>query len=295
MEFAVHLREPEQMSVISGWSLHLASIYDQFENESSGWRINHLPCCKRIYIGDEFCSNRLPGVKDFVRFFRLAEGQDLQVTLLTPMMSNHGLDHCLALIDFIAAEQSATEIVVNDFGLLSLLREKYPQIKRAAGRLLNKGYKDPRLLDHEVFKDLSDETRSLLNESTFDHPFFQEMAQTLKVERLERDLLPYGETRMPESNGLKTAIYFPFGYITTGRICWTATFTQSRKAAFVPPGCCHRPCNVMAFKLNHKQLFRPVVQNGNTVFFLYRSEAITTLFNQKPAENLRLVYQGYII
>lgn len=48
------------------------------------------------------------------------------------------------LFDYLNTCHSSAEVVFNDWGVMGLLKANYPVLKLSAGRLLNKGFKDPR-------------------------------------------------------------------------------------------------------------------------------------------------------
>jgi len=87
----------------------------------------------RVYIGSEFCQNRLPSAAAFLGLARIFKGP---LTLVTPLLSDSGLDGAAALIKAVGpAKGKPLEVVVNDWGLLRLL-EKNRRVRPVLGRLL---------------------------------------------------------------------------------------------------------------------------------------------------------------
>ncbi|MDM8523197.1 hypothetical protein QUF80_07490 [Desulfococcaceae bacterium HSG8] len=294
MEIALHLRNPDNKGDLPKVSNHLMDFYDQaFVGKEDLEKKSHS--FNRVYVGDEFCSNRIPSLAEMKHFFSFAEEKNLNITLLTPVLTDEGIAKCSPLFEYLEKKHPETEVVVNDLGVLFYLKRNYPLFRLSAGRLFNKGFKDPRLSSNEKSSSISQEADELLNYSTFDHPDFQEKMAELSVTRLERDLLPYGND-VGEITGsdFKTSVYFPFGYVTSGRVCWTASFKQKIGERFVIPVKCPRPCNGMTLELKHKNFSFPLIQNGNTIFYLYTSSMLSYLLKRADHENLRLVYQGFI-
>jgi len=324
MEIALHLRTPDQKQALSNTSAGSvtlspagSSLTALFFNEDSLGKENwerKIQSFDRIYVGDEFCSNRLPMLTEMEQFSDFAEEKNLSITLLTPVLTDDGIEKCSPLFEYLKERHPMAEVVVNDLGVLFYVRKNYPLFRLAAGRLFNKGFKDPRLSDtNEAYSipsagsvTFSGEAKELLSDCTFDHAEFQEKIAALSVIRLERDLMPYsggiafgsnfGQTEPAESRdfGLKTSVYFPFGYVTTGRICWTASFRQPPEKRFVPPGQCSRPCDTLTMKLENKRFSFPMIQNGNTIFYLYSQDMLNSLMKKAEHENLRLVWQGLV-
>lgn len=87
----------------------------------------------RVYIGSEFCQNRLPSAAAFRGLAKVFKGP---LTLVTPLLSDSGLDSAVALIKAVApAKGPSLEVVVNDWGLLRLLK-KNKRVRPVLGRLL---------------------------------------------------------------------------------------------------------------------------------------------------------------
>lgn len=87
----------------------------------------------RVYLGSEFCQNLLPPA---AAFRALAGTFGGPLTLVTPLLSDSGLDAAAALVKAAAPAKGAPlEVVVNDWGLLRLLR-KNRRVRPVLGRLL---------------------------------------------------------------------------------------------------------------------------------------------------------------
>ena len=244
----------------------------------------------RIYIGDEFCPHRIPRAGELDELLDLARQRNKDITLLTPPLTDAGIDESARLFDRLAEHNPAAEVVTNDWGALLFLREHYPDFRVAVGRLLDKGFKDPRLADPDSLSSHSEETAAVLNTSSFDSATLHEKLIELGVVRMERDLLPYRKTPPEPAPGIATSIYFPFGYVTTGRVCWTSTFSGNED--FTLPRECSRPCEGITMTLEHADAALDLFQSGGTVHYLHSQAALEAIFEAAERENIRLVYQG---
>ena len=244
----------------------------------------------RIYVGDEFCPHRMPRLAELDALLDVAREHSKDVTLLTPPLTDAGIDECTRLLDRLRERCPEAEVVANDWGVLLFLKEKYPEFRLAAGRLLDKGFKDPRLSDSGALSSHSEEMAAVLNTSSFDSPILREKLVELGVVRMERDLFPYRVGAPGSAPGLAASIYFPFGYVTTGRVCWTSTFSESEK--YKPLEDCARPCEGITMKLEHEDAALPLFQSGGTVHYLHSPAALESIFEAAGGENIRLVYQG---
>lgn len=294
MELAVHLRAPAQAAALDQVPRLLRAWAGRGEMPGSSGR--GQPPVARIYCGDEFCAHRLPSVSELEAFFRVAEERDLGLSLLTPTLSDAGLEQASRLWERLAQWNPENEVVVNDWGSLLFLQERFPGFRVAAGRLLNKAFKDPRLKEPETVRSLSAEGKALLDECTFDGKWFQEKAAGWGICRLEQDLLPYASgLGKKKKKGFALSIYFPYGYVTAGRICWLAVFEGSSREAFVPLPKCGRSCSHTGVSLEHGGFVFPIVQSGNAVFYRYSSSMVASLVRSAARREVRLVFQGLVL
>ena len=295
MELAVHLRDPTQVHTLIDLPGLLSTLYGEKavkEFDRAAW-VNQKSL--RLYVGDEFCTHRLPGPAELDALCQLAKRENRALTFLTPPLTDAGMDRCCPLFDILKGLDLRTEVVVNDWGILLFLKEKYPSFQLSVGRLLNKGFKDPRLTNPEEASQFSAETAELFNTCTFDSVEFPAKMRQLNVKRLERDLLPFGESEIKHRGGLEASVYFPFGYITTGRVCWMRSFHGTTAKKFTISNGCRQACNQISLKLTHAKTDLPLFQMGNTVFYLYSPSKLAVLAERAKTQKFRLVYQGLML
>lgn len=298
----MHIRTLSDKSRVRDIRGELISFFGGIDFQGDVWE-KQLKSPDRLYIGDEFCPIRKPDLVEIKGICRFARESHMGLTLLTPILTEPWLDKYISVFECLKTEFSGAEIVVNDLGVLFFLGAQYPEFHLSLGRLLNKGFKDPRLSLSDI--ETPEKTKALLSDCTFDHPEFQQMAVSQGVTRLERDLLPYADRIFDTASELNTSCYFPFGYVTTGRVCWTATLNRASakgKAGgenpggkFIPLKGCPRPCDSLPLELKHESLSFKLFQSGNTIFYLYTLPMLTALLKKAETENIRLVYQGGLL
>jgi hypothetical protein len=299
VELAIHLRDLEEVRKCEegGQALRL------FEKLRS-WAGNGLPSAvmdrlkagirglDRVYAGDEFCPHRLPTREELSVFRRWAERRHLPVTLLTPVMTDGEIQKALALLTALHRDLPDVEVVVNDWGVLHAIREGFPGVRLSAGRVFNKAYKDPRGTRTERMPTENSGMGEVLAYSAFQQPELRRIMGEVGVSRFERDLLPCELPEDVDSVGFASSIYFPWGYVTTGRVCWVSTFRREASDRFLPLKACHRPCKDFSLSLAHESCGLEMVQNGNTVYYHYSDEMLRALLRAAAHSSTRLVYQG---
>jgi hypothetical protein len=290
MELALHLRRLNRAIDPGSVVRHVHRLYG--DDAHSGWDVSVLTKVCRLYVGDEFCFHRLPSLAQIRRFYRFSSAHDLGLTLLLPPLTDRQLLEIAPVLAFLENTCPDGEVVGNDPGFLRYAKKKYPGLKRSAGRLFNKGFKDPRFgaaADPEAF---SDDLKQALDSATFCHASVREHLSSLGVCRIEQDLMPYGSDFFRGDSRLAASLYFPFGYVTTGRICRIASQTLQGREKFLIPDQCKSPCRHRMEELVHDSFHFRLFQNGNTIFWRYSVESLSRLFEQSVNRSFRLIYQG---
>ncbi len=247
----------------------------------------------RIYIGDEFCPKRLPDVKGLKNQLKAADQKGLPVTLLTPVLTDGGIKACGKLFETFHQWDHAAEVVVNDLGVLLYLKQTFPGFNLSMGRIFNKGFKDPRLDKKNI---TSAAAATCFNDYSFQHANMRGLVKNLGIQRFEQDLFPHADldpdALAMNGSGFDVSVYFPFGYVTTGRACITAGMNGRAGAKFNFSAGCHAPCTTHRFKLNHPGHGPDLLQNGNTIFYPYTASMLGHLLKSAETHGVRLVWQG---
>lgn len=249
----------------------------------------------RLYFGNEFCENLIPEINVLRKRFVFAEKKKKSFTFVTPFVTDAGLDKLRILFAFLN-QQKDVEIVFNDWGVFYLLKKNFGNLIPVLGRLLTKQRRDPRMLkifsgkQSQVIVKTGQQKKIKLPKKTppalFEHhqasviniPVFQKFLLSEGIRRVEIDNLIWKmNVDVPQEIGV--SIYFPYGYISTGRMCWKLCLS------YAP---CKKECKKYFFRLKHESLPVPFYAKGNTVF--YKSKRID-FGNLQYLKNLRIVYQ----
>lgn len=110
------------------------------------WRDADQTLCgvKRVYLGSENCENQLPALEVMLRAITDLVEHAVEVTLVTPVVTEWGLSNLTALFEQLTRHQIPLEVVFNDYGILETLTN-FKTLEPVAGRLLSGQCCDPRL------------------------------------------------------------------------------------------------------------------------------------------------------
>jgi len=224
-----------------------------------------------LYFGTEFCEDRLPQVDEATAFCRLARDRGWEPTLLTPLVSPHGLAAVGRLLAALAVDGLAPAVVFNDWGVLGLLRDKHASLPRRAGRLVNRSLRDPRAWG-----------AAPAGKATHDASRYARLRAFLErqgVVALESDMDLeggyLGDGRDAAGAGLARALYLPFTFAASGRACplKARLYPEDRGFSRALADRCPAPCRSGPLPVPRDDTALPMWRGGNTVFYEVPVEA----------------------
>ena len=248
------------------------------------------PQLTRLYFGTEFCQRLLPSKNEIDRVMGFVQENNCAFTLVTPYVTNEGLQNWKAVIEQVAATDPRCEVVFNDWGLFRILRDISPELKPVLGRLMTKIKRGPRLM--KVMDKLPPDALKHLQSTN------------LSVEPYRKFLLDRGITRAEldhplqdiQLNGIGSSIhlslYIPFVYVTTTRFCLSASCDKPEEKGMVGILPCKKECQKYTFSLDNPVMDTSLIRKGNTIFF--KNEKIPKAEELKEKEIDRLVIQPEI-
>lgn len=262
------------------WSLFLPH-YDRLSLLES-WLLEENPCFKgiqelfgsttirRFYFGQEFCQRAIPTARELGVVFEKSKKHKKNFTLVTPYVSEKGLEKIQALLREFRTLQPKGEVVVNDWGVLYLVAAKFPTLKPVLGRLLNKIWRDPRMTS--FLRDVPREHLQLFQTCSLAGNKMRDLLKQMKVKRIELDNLLQGLSSQLPNWGYQVSLYVPYGSITTGRICLFNSWGMDHQEKFKASD---RPCSGLCRSHRLRLIDRDpniekdveILQLGNTVFY----------------------------
>jgi hypothetical protein len=215
---------------------------------------------KAVYFGSEFCQDLIPGAQEAQRFCALAAAAGLEAVLLTPLVRADGLDRIRELLAKLVERGLAPTVTFNDFGVLRLLRDNSPQLRRQAGRLINRALRDPRLVNQPLTR---------LDSQAGRGGEIRRMLQRCGVTGLETDPDLDGSYLGPASSGLQRVLHLPYVFTASGRNCLHKAESQPDDKNFAKwlSRPCPAPCRERWDAETRADLDFPLWRAGNTLFY----------------------------
>ena len=225
------------------------------------WR-DALPAgtLRALYFGTEFCEDLLPGSDEAEAFCNQARDAGLEAVLMTPMVTPRGLQRVDHLLAKLAGRGWTPTVSFNDWGVLALLRTTHTRSARRAGRLLNRGLRDPRLAQQapqpvDLTQNRGERQQALL--------------LRCGVVGLETDPDLQGNYLPKVAVKLQRTLHLPYAFAVSGRNCLIKAETLPAEASFSKglgqscPGRCRERC----LSENRPDTPLPLWRAGNTLFY----------------------------
>jgi len=207
---------------------------------------------QRLYFGAEFCSWALPSLVQIEAALATARTAGLPFTLLTPILREETLAELNTLFSALKPLlQSDDEVVISDFGALSLVRERLPQVNVVLGRALSGQKRGPRIEHLEM----SDEAREYFRQGSWYSREAVKLLHELGVDRVELDNLIQGLAPLPQE--LRGSLHTPYAMVTSSRNCPFHRDKSGQRCAVT--------CGEV-FRLSTEQISHPLYQAGNSQF-----------------------------
>lgn len=220
----------------------------------------------RIYFGAEFCERLIPSVDDVTRIADFVQKRALALTLMTPYVTDTGLDRLVLLLDAVRDTGMQVEVVFNDWGVLDLLLKEYPVCVPVMGRLLNKTKRGPRIMN--IVDKLPGACRNYYESSVLSVGAACDFLKNRSVYRVECDNQLQGLRLDTTDPAIMKSLYIPYVFISTTRFCLTAGCDDPERTDYVGVDTCARQCRHYMFQLDNQVMRVPLLRKGNAMFYV---------------------------
>lgn len=222
----------------------------------------------RLYFGTEVCTHLLPSPAGLDRALALAGARGLAFTLLTPYATDRAVLRLRALLRRLSRSHPGAEVVVNDWGVLRVVRELGAPLVPVVGRLLVRTMRDPRIPALEPADLMGEPVPPSWRASSMGSASFRQLLSGLGIRRAEVDHPPHGLEVHPRSERgeMGLTVHAPYGVIASGRLCAVHAVGRPGASPWAPPSECSAPCRLATLELTPPwSAERP--GGGDTAFF----------------------------
>ena len=264
--------------------LNLCEILPYLEKKRSiqnilkdAMQLAQFTTCKRLYVGSSFCGKYFLHQSDkaLTELAEQCREEDIKVTLVLPTFSEGDLKSGKQRINQIieCCKDTIDEITVNDFGMLSYIKENYNQTINL-GRLFMKDYRDPRYAEYFQIpwkpKMFTTYLSSVLKENDIHSCEFDITHKVMDFSDVPCDIIP--------------GLHVPYCYQTVGRICEYASISKDISKKFRSNDDCENKCveNYIEYSLPDGNL--RYIRFGRTIYFKHPG------YEVKGLREYRLIY-----
>ncbi len=220
----------------------------------------------RLYFGQEFCERLIPSRSQLSEALSFADSKGLSFSLVTPYVTNPGLERIDVLMDVLYKSNPEAEVVFNDWGVFHLMKEKFPSFVPVLGRLLNKIKRGPRVMN--ILNKMPEPARKYFRGSSLDVPATVNFLKRNNICRVEFDNILQGTDFEVVPEYIARSLYMPFVFVSTTRFCLSAGSGNSGVEDYMGVYPCKKECRRQGFILDNPVMGRSLFRKGNTIFFL---------------------------
>ncbi len=301
-EIAIHIPNLNYISALDTLEKKIPEIQDI---ESEGEKLSYCPelwvkrlysnvkdlgKVTRVYFGNEFCQRLIPGLEQVKEALKESQKRGLKFTLVTPYVSDAGIDKLEPLFKYLdGLNDRSLEVVLNDPGTMDMIGE-YKNLTPVLGRLKDPMKRMARFVNQ--MPQLTPPQQEALSSSDITIELYQKFLMDMGFSRIEMDLVPQGIKINFNNLPFRASFYYPWTYITTGRICEMGSLNQEDNEKFTVYNPCQKECQkyYSSWFTEFPGASNKIFAFGNTVFML--CEAPKSLLKKYVDQGFdRVVYQ----
>jgi hypothetical protein len=256
----------------------------------------------RLYFGQEFCEYLIPTPDEVRQAYFMACQMGWEFTYVTGYVTAAGLARTMANVAALADECRDLEVLINDWGVLRLLRRDFPDCQPVLGRLLTKQLRlsrytkqMPPFFSHGIQtpqEEIRPHQIEAIRETNLGIPAYARLLRQNGIARADLDPVPQGLAPEAVPPGYALSVYAPWTCAAASRTCRTAAVADPTRQSAIPDRPCSRPCQHLNRDLQMGTFDHTVFLRGNSAFSYNMTYIAPYVSGQLPVD--RLVFQPYI-
>ena len=225
----------------------------------------------RIYFGSEFCDYLIPSKKDIYTLVRLRDKRKVPFSIVTPYTNQRNFHRLAELLHYLNVNFPEMEVIVNDWGVLNLIKKRFHNLFIVLGRLLSKQkrgfFTKSKLSGITLIENLNLKKADIeyLKSSILQNEFLMKFIEEAGIKRIGLDNVEQGILLKNKNKNIYIDLYYPYIYITTSNYCLTAPLYK-RNNFFSRTDKCDKVCLISSLHeidVNGKYM----LLSGNTQFY----------------------------
>lgn len=171
----------------------------------------------RLYYGKDFCSNNTISIKEIEILINYCTKYNKDLTIVTPIIKYLNIDSYCEIFDYMVSNSYRCEVVVNDWGLLYFLKDRYKNyFTISLGRLLNRIKKSPQIVN--ILPKLNKQSKESLMTSSANYISTIELLNEYGISSIQYENI-FQENYIDNNVNIERHILYPYVYVTSSMGC----------------------------------------------------------------------------
>lgn len=237
-----------------------------------------------IYYGSEFCINKIFYLSRLEQIIEYCKKYDKTLCFMTPLIPEAYLEDFLSIFYHVCESQVKKEIVINDYGLMQLINEKYKgKYILTYGRLLNRIKKNPNIMN--FFNKFNEASKVAIQTSAINNQYAFKILKKFGFCNLQYENVVQAN-HIPSEYHFNKHLLFPHIQVSTSRKCMGTSINSD---TFYLNGLCDHSCEEYTYTLYNKTIKQELKLNGNTIMY------VNTDIPKNIEEYSRIVYNNQVL
>lgn len=237
-----------------------------------------------FYFWNDTCEHLIPTLKEYKDFENYVNkelntwknsARKKTISFVTPDVWDYGIKKLKIIFDYLETKKYKTEVIVNDFWVINLLKN-YKQLIPVLGRMLNKAQRNPIIdknpdpqvpsfLGREIYEKIKKYQYAYYNSNPLTIDIYKDSFKNLWINRFWVDNLIIEEKEIDEN----LDVYYPYNTVAHGRNCATRWIQEKTWEYYVQDKPCPRYCQKYDIFIGQWTHERWITQRWNWVFKKY--------------------------
>ncbi len=218
---------------------------------------------KGVYFGNSYCEHLLPSPLDIAKAYSYFNDTHHNFVFVFPPIGEHKMKEAKEILEELKRLE-VKEVVVNDFGMLQLVKEDFKVILGVNfTKTIKNAFLDAKEPLEVSSKQLANQ-KKLTTHLEFEIDFVREFYKSMGVSRVSIENKPYDMSFLNKKPLFYADIYYPNSTISHSRACDIAGIYNDKQTYF-PAKTCQKHCTKTSLEFEHSKVLS-LYQEYNTIY-----------------------------